>query len=104
MVIPFEVVHHRILSIDELVDIGREVGDGVGISFMNLLKELEVGYPLLVVGYDVFVLDSCKSVVILEVAVSVLTESLIVPRPHSGEVVSVDGAIVGRLIAGREEP
>jgi hypothetical protein len=37
VVFSFEVVHHRVLSIDELVYVGHEVGNSVGISFMNLL-------------------------------------------------------------------
>jgi hypothetical protein len=43
-------MHHRILSIDKLVDVGHEVSDGVSISFVDLLKELDVGDSLLVVG------------------------------------------------------
>jgi hypothetical protein len=34
------------LSVEELVDISHEVGDGVGINFMDLLKELEVSFSL----------------------------------------------------------
>jgi hypothetical protein len=33
-----EVVHHRILSVDYLVDVGHEVGDGMCVSFMDLLN------------------------------------------------------------------
>jgi hypothetical protein len=98
----FEVVYHHILGVDELVDVGHEVGDGVGVCFMDLLEELEVSYPLLVVGYDIFILDAHKSVVVLEIAVSVLMESFILPHPHFGEVVSVVRAVVGRLIVGCE--
>jgi hypothetical protein len=58
-------MHHLILGIGKLVNIGHEVGDGVGVSFVILLEELEVGYPLLVVGYHVFILDTCESVAIL---------------------------------------
>jgi hypothetical protein len=36
--------------------------------------------------------------------VSVLTKSLVVPHPYSGEVMSVAWAIVGRLIVDHEEP
>ena len=104
LIFSFEVVHHRILSIDKLVDVGHEVGDGVGVSFMDFLKELDVGYSLLVVGDDVFVFDTCEGVAILKVAVSVLSESFIAPHPHSGEVVSIFGAVVGHLVVGREEP
>jgi hypothetical protein len=47
VVFSFKVVHHRVLSVDKLVDVCHEVGDGVGVSFMNLLEELEVGSPVL---------------------------------------------------------
>jgi hypothetical protein len=103
VVFPIEVMHHHILSIDQLVDIGHEVGDGVGISFVDLLKELDVGNTLLVVGDDVFILDTCESIVVLEVAVSVLLESFITPHPHSGDVMCVARMIVGRLVVSREE-
>jgi hypothetical protein len=36
----------------------------VGVSFVDLLKEIEVGYPFLVVSYDVLVLDTCESVAV----------------------------------------
>jgi hypothetical protein len=45
------------LSIDKLVNVGHEVGDGMGVSFVDLFKELDVGYPLLVVGYDIVTPD-----------------------------------------------
>jgi hypothetical protein len=47
VVFSFEVVHHRILSIDRLVDVGHEVGDGVGVSFVDLLKSLMLVTPFL---------------------------------------------------------
>jgi hypothetical protein len=47
---------------------------------VNPLEELDVGYPFLVVGYDVFILDTRESDAILKVAVSVLTESFVVPH------------------------
>jgi hypothetical protein len=103
VVFSFEVVHHRILSVDKLVDVGHEVGDGMGVDFMDLLEELDVSYPLLVVGYDVFVFDIYESVAILEVEVSVLIESFVAPHLHSSEVMCVARAIVDRLIVGREE-
>jgi hypothetical protein len=103
MVFLVEFMHHRILSIDKLVDIGHEVGDGVGVSFVHLLKEFDVGYSLLAVGYDVFVFDTCKGVAILKVVVSVLSESFITPHPHSGLVMCVARTIVGHLVVGREE-
>jgi hypothetical protein len=104
VVFSFEVVHHHILSIDKLVDVGHEVSDGVGVSFVDLFKELDVGYPLLAVDYDVFVLDTCEGVAILKVVVSLLSESFITPHPHSSEVVCVARTVVDRLIVGHEEP
>jgi hypothetical protein len=77
MIFSFEVVYHRVLSIDELDDVGHEVSDGVGINFMDLLEELEVSYPLLVVGYDIFIFDARKSVAVLEIAVGLLIESFV---------------------------
>jgi hypothetical protein len=70
---------------------------------MNLLEQLDVGDPLLVVGNDVFVFDTCKGVAVLEVAVGVLSESFIAPHPHSCEVVGVTRTIIGRLVVGREK-
>jgi hypothetical protein len=103
VVFPVEVMHHHMLSIDKLVDVGHEARDGVGISFVDLLKELDVGYPLLVVGHDVFILDTYESVVILKVVVSVLSESFFALYPHSAEVMCVARTVVGRLVVGREE-
>jgi hypothetical protein len=40
--------------------------------------------------------------VVLEVAVSELTESFVTSHPYSGEVVSIARTIVGRLVVGRE--
>jgi hypothetical protein len=70
---------------------------------VDLLKQLDVGDSLFVVGDDVVVFDTCKGVAVLEVAVGVLTESFITSHPHSGEVMSIARAIVGRLVVGREE-
>jgi hypothetical protein len=70
---------------------------------VDLLKELDVGDSLFVVGDDVFVLNTSEGVVILEVAVGVLSESFIVHHPHCGEVMSVTRTIVGHLVVGREE-
>jgi hypothetical protein len=105
MVVVFsvEVMHYRILSVDQFVDIGHEVANGFCISFLDLLKQLYVGYSLFVVGDDVVVFDTCKGVAVLEVAVSVLTESIITSHPYSGEVVSIARTIVCRLVVGREE-
>jgi hypothetical protein len=41
----------------------------VGVSFVDLLEELDVGDSLFVVGDDVFVLDTRKGVAVFEVAV-----------------------------------
>jgi hypothetical protein len=72
-----EVVHHRILSVDQFVDVGHAVTNGVCVNFVDLLEQLDVGDPLLVISDDVFVFNTCEGVAILEVAVSVLTESFI---------------------------
>jgi hypothetical protein len=37
VIFSFEVVYHRVLSVDELVDVSHEIDDGVGVSFMDLL-------------------------------------------------------------------
>jgi hypothetical protein len=73
------------------------------INFMDLLEELDVGDPFLVVGNDVLVFDTHEGVVVIEVAVGVLPEFFITSRPHYGEVVSVARVIIGRLVIGREE-
>jgi hypothetical protein len=69
---------------------------------MDILEELEIGYPLLVVCYDVIILNFCESVAVLKIVVGVLAKSLILSHPYSGEVVSVAMVIVGHLIVGRE--
>jgi hypothetical protein len=72
----------------------------MSVSFVDLVEDLDVGDPLLVVGNDVFVFDTREGVAVLEVAVGVLSESLIASHPHSGEVVSVTRLIIGRLVVG----
>jgi hypothetical protein len=104
VVLSVEVVHHRVLSINKLVDIGHHIDDGMGIGFVDLFKELDVGDSLLVVGDNVLILDTYKGVAILEVAVCVFSECFIAPHPHSSEVMSVSRTVVGRLVVGREEP
>jgi hypothetical protein len=42
--------------------------------------------------------------VVLKVAVSVPSESFVMPYPYSSEVMGVAKTIVGRLVVGREEP
>jgi CO dehydrogenase/acetyl-CoA synthase delta subunit len=51
---------------------------------VDLLKELDVGYLLLIVGNDIFILDTCESVAVLKVVVSVLSKSFVTPHPQSG--------------------
>jgi hypothetical protein len=92
-----------ILSVDQFVNVGHEVANGFCIGFVDLLKQLDVGNSLFVVGNDVVVFDTCKSVAVLEVVVSVLTKSFITSHPYSGEVVSIARTIVGRPVVGREE-
>jgi hypothetical protein len=70
--VAFGVMDNCILSIDELVDIGQEVSYGSRAGLMDLLEELEVGDTLIVVGDDVFVLHTCKLVVVFEEVVSVV--------------------------------
>jgi hypothetical protein len=70
---------------------------------VDLLEQLDVGNPLLVVSNDVFIFDTCKGVAVLEVAVGVLSDSFIMSHSHSGEVVSVARTIIGRLVVGREK-
>jgi hypothetical protein len=103
VVFSVEVMNYRILSVDQFVDVGHEVANGFCIGFVDLLEQLDVGDSLFVVGNDVVVFDTCKDVAVLEVAVSVLAESLITSHPYSEEVVSIARTIVGRLVVGREE-
>jgi hypothetical protein len=102
VVFSVEVMHYRILSVDQFVDIGHEVANGFGIGFVDLLEQLDVSDPLLVVCNDVVVFDTCEGVAVLEVAVGVLTESFVSSHPYSSEVVSIARTIVGRLVVGRE--
>jgi hypothetical protein len=103
VVFSVEVVHHRVLSVDQFVDVGHEITDGVCVSFMNLLEQLDVGDPLLVISNDVFVFDTCEGVAILEVAVGVLSESFVTSHPYSGEVVSIASTIIAHLVVGRKK-
>jgi hypothetical protein len=103
MVSSVEVMHYCILCVNQFVDVGHEVTNGFCISFVDLLKQLDVGDSLFVVGDDVVVFNTCKGVAVLEVAFGVLTESFITSHPHSGEVVSIARTVVGRLVVGREE-
>jgi hypothetical protein len=102
VVFSIEVMHYCVLSVDQFVDVGHEVANGFGIGFMDLLEQLDVSDPLLVVCNDIVVFDTCMGVVILEVAVGVLTESFVSSHPYSGEVVSIARTVVGRLVIGCE--
>jgi hypothetical protein len=102
VVFSIEVMHDRVLSVDQFVDVGHEVANGFGIGFVDLLEQLDVCDPLLVVCNDVVVFETCEGVAVLEVAVGVLTESFVSSHPHSGEVVNIARMIVGRLVIGRE--
>jgi hypothetical protein len=103
VVFSVEVVHYRVLSVNQFVDIGHEVTDGFGIGFVDLLKQLDVSDPLFVVCNDVVVFDACEGVAVLEVAVGVLMESFVSSHPYSSEVVSIARTIVGRLVVGRDK-
>jgi hypothetical protein len=70
---------------------------------VDLLEQLDVGDPLLVVSNDVFGFDTCEGVAVLEVVVGVLSESFIMSHSHSGEVVGIVRTIIGRLVVGREK-
>jgi hypothetical protein len=102
VVFSIEVVHYPILSVHQFVDVGHEVANGFGIRFVDLLEQLDVGDSLFVVGNDVVVFNTYKGVAVLEVAVSILTESFITSHLYSSEVVSIARTIVGRLVVGRE--
>jgi hypothetical protein len=102
VVFSVEVMHYRILSVDMFVDVGHEVANSFGIGFVDLLEQLDVSDPLLVVCNDVVVFDTCEGVAVVEVAVGLLTESFVSSHPYSSEVVSIARTIVGRLVVGRE--
>jgi hypothetical protein len=102
VIFSIEVVHYRILSVDQFVDVGHEVANGFGVGFVNLLEQLDVGDSLFVVGNDIVVFDTCEGVAVLEVVVSVLTESFIASHLYSSEVVSIAKTIVGRRVVGHE--
>jgi hypothetical protein len=60
MVFSVEVMHYRILRVNQFVDVGHEVTNGFCVSFVDLLKQLDVGDSLFAVGDDVIVFDTCK--------------------------------------------
>jgi hypothetical protein len=90
VILSVEVVHYRVLSVDQFVDVGHEVANGFGVGFVDLLEQLDVGDSLFVVGKDVVVFDTSEGVAVLEVAVSVLTESFIADVGDSLFVVGND--------------
>jgi hypothetical protein len=75
MVFSVEVMHYRVLHVNQFVDVGHEVTNSFCVGFVDLLKQLDVDDSLFVIGDDVVVFDTCKGVAVLEVAVGVLTES-----------------------------
>jgi hypothetical protein len=38
MIFSVEVMHRRILSVDQFVDVGHKIADGMCISFVDLLE------------------------------------------------------------------
>jgi hypothetical protein len=70
VIFSIEVVHYRVLSVDQFVDVGHEVTNGFGVDFVDLLEQLDVGDSLFGVGNDVVIFDTCEGVAVLEVAVS----------------------------------
>jgi acyl-CoA thioesterase FadM len=60
VIFSIEVVHHRILSVDQFVDVGHEVTNGVRVSFVDFFEQLDVGDPLLLISDDVFVFDTWR--------------------------------------------
>jgi hypothetical protein len=72
VIFSIEIVHYRILSVDQFVDVGHEVANGFGVGFMDLLEQLDVGDSFFVVGNDVVIFDTCGGVVVLEVADSLI--------------------------------
>jgi hypothetical protein len=95
-------MHYYVLSVDQFVDVGHQVANGFGIGFVDLLEQLDVSDPLLVLCNDVGVFDTCEGVAVLEVAVGVLTESFVSSHPYSGKVVSIARMIVGHVVIGCE--
>jgi hypothetical protein len=97
-----EVMHYRVLHVDQFVNVGHEVTNGFGIGFVDLLEQLDISDSLFVVCNDIVVFDTCEGVAVLEVAVDVLTASFVSSHPYSSDVASIARTIVGRLVVGRE--
>ena len=94
---------NSILGIDELVEIGHEVGNGRGTGLMDLLEELQVSDAFLVVLDDIFIFDTGKLVVVFEESVGVVSETLVSAHGHLCKVVSVARAVVGCLVVRNEQ-
>jgi hypothetical protein len=61
VVFSIEVKHYRILCVDQFVDVGHEVANGFCVSSVDLLKQLDVGDSLFVVGNDVAIFNYVKT-------------------------------------------
>jgi hypothetical protein len=81
VIFSIEIVHYCALSVDQFVNVGHEVANGFGVGFVDLLEQLHVGDSLSVVGNDIVIFDTCEGVAVLEVAVSVFSESFIASHP-----------------------
>jgi hypothetical protein len=107
VIFSIEIVHYCVLSVNQFVDVGHEVANGFGISFVDLFEQLDVGDFLFVVGNDVVIFEGipCETyegIAVLEVAVGVLTKSFVASHPYSSEVVCIAMTIVGHLVVGHE--
>jgi hypothetical protein len=47
VVLSIEVMHYCVLSVDQFVDVGHEVTNGFGVSFVDLLEQLDISDPFL---------------------------------------------------------
>jgi hypothetical protein len=103
MVFSVEVMHYRVLCVNQFVNVGHEVTNGFSSASWIFSNNLMLVISFSVVGDDDIVFDTYKGVAVLEVAVGVLTESFITSHMHSSEVVSIARAVVGCLVVGREE-
>jgi hypothetical protein len=75
----------------------------MSISFMDLFEELDISDAFLVLGDDIFVLDTGEGIAIFEVAVGVLPEGFVASHSHSSVVMSVTRSVVGCLVVGLED-
>jgi sulfur carrier protein ThiS len=58
VILSIEVMHYRVLSVNQFVDVGHEVTNDFGISFVDLLKQLDISNSLFVVCNDVVIVDT----------------------------------------------